>query len=385
MKQFFLYLKQMPLKKKIKYCTMLGSFLVILGLVCIGNSIKNSLPDVNAYKTWDDKGGYTQISAYLPVGQMQDKTMYDGMMFQMNESLEKESIKPENKDSRILLGAYSGYGNVTMKTRDASATVNAIGIGGDFFYFHPIELIDGSYLNDDYLMKDYVVLDRETAWKLFGAVNVTGMQVMIGDTPFIVAGVYDKTDAWLSKEAGLSESTVFLFYDSLSKYGSVSGIQWLDFIIPNPVKGYGKKVFKENSTINLDNAVVIEQSRRFDILPLYKMMPDYLERVMSKSGIIYPYWENMARGYENILVAFLLVETVCLLCGVLLLLNIVKPVKSIKKGINWIVTKIKGRNHYENKSFKKKFGASVSCMHDFFSNRLRKKGQGKRKTEDVGE
>ena len=64
---------------------------------------------------------------------------------------------------------------------------------------------------------------------------------------------------------------------------------------------------------------------------------------MSKSGIVYPYWENIARGYENVLVAFLLVETVCLLCGVVLLIQSVRPVKNIKRGFNWIVAKMKGR------------------------------------------
>lgn len=343
MKRFLGYVKQLPIRKKIKYCTMLVSFLIVLIFVGIGNYFKNLLPDVNAYKKWDSKEEYTQMAVYLPIGQMPERMLYDGMLYQIQEKLTEESIEPENKKSRMLVGAFSGYGSITMKTELATATVDTIGVGGDFFYFHPLDMIDGSYLNDEYLMKDYVILDRATAWKLFGATNVTGMTVMIGEVPFIVAGVYEPTDILLSEEAGLDESIVFMFYESLETHGSSSGIQWLDFILPNPVKGFGERILKENSMIALEDAVVIENSTRFDAIPLYKMIPDYLERIMSKSGIVYPYWENIARGYENILVAFLLVETVCLVCGITLLIHTIRPVKNIKRGLNWLVAKVKGR------------------------------------------
>lgn len=343
MKRFLGYIGNIPLRKKIKYCVMLACFFIVVILACIGNYFRNLLPDTAADKRWDLEGGYTQIGVYLPLGAMQDKTLYDGMIYQMQEALENESIQPQNDKSRMIVGAYSGYGSVTMKTEIDTATVDAIGIGGDFFYFHELDMIDGSYLTEDYLMQDYVILDRETAWKLFGATNVTGMSVMIGDIPFIVAGVYEPTDVYLSKEAGLDESVIFMFYSSLEQYGTSSGIQWLDFILPNPVDDFGEKILTENSPVALDDAVVMEHSTRYDIIPLYKLVPGYLERIMSKSGIVYPYWENMARGYENILVAFLLVETVCLVCGVVLLLHTIRPVKNIKRGTNWLVAKIKGR------------------------------------------
>ncbi|MBQ8040141.1 MAG: ABC transporter permease [Lachnospiraceae bacterium] len=343
MKQFWGYVKKIPVRKKIKYCTILVCVILLLVFGSIGSYFKNLSPDINAYKRWDAEEGYTQMAVYLPLGTMSDKMSYDGMVYQMQEALENESIEPENPKSRMLIGAYSGYGSITMQTELGNVTVDTIGVGGDFFYFHPVDLLDGSYLSKDSLMQDYVLLDKETAWKLFGATNVTGMTVMIDNTPFLVAGVYEPTDICLSKEAGLDESIVFMFYESLKSYGTVSGVQWLDFILPNPVKGFGEKILMENGVVTLEDAVVIENSKRFDAIPLYKMISDYLERIMSKSGIVYPYWENMARGYENILVACLLVETVCLVCSVGLFIHTIRPVKNIKRGINWIITKIRGR------------------------------------------
>jgi len=343
MSRFLRYVKEIPLLKKIKYSTMLISFLIFFLFLGLSGWFKNMLPDLNAYKRWDLDEEYSQMSVYLPVGSMSDTSMYDGMMYTMQENLKNEGVEAKNQKSRIMLGAYSGYGQVSLQTDMATVNVNTVGVGGDFFYFHPIELVDGTYLAKDYLMHDYVILDRETAWKLFGATNVTGMTVMIGDIPFLVAGVYEPTDVILAKEAGLQDSLIFMFYESLEEYGTVSGIQWLDFIIPNQVKGFAEKILTENGLVSLEQAVIIDNSTRFEALSLYKLIPDYLERVMSKTGIVYPYWENVARGYENILVAFLMVETVCLIYGIVLLLTVIKPVKNIKKGITLCVSKIKGR------------------------------------------
>ena len=343
MKKFLGYIKNIPLKHKIKYGVIIGCAIVFLVLSCIGNYYKNVLQDINVAKKWDADGGYTQLSVYLPVGAMQDIALFDGMLYQMENALINESIEPENSKSRMIVGAYSGYGSVSMQTKDGSATVDAIGVGGDFFYFHPLNMLDGEFFSDEYLMKDYIVLDKGTAWKLFGALNVTGMTVEIGGVPFIVAGVYEPMDIPLAKEAGLDENMVFMFYSSLEQYGTVSGVQWLDFILPNPVSGFGERILTENSTVDLQRAVVMEQNTRFNMIPLYKLVPGYLERIMSKTGIVYPYWENMARGYENILVAFLLVETVCLVCGLTLIIIPVRPVKNIKRGIGWLVARIRGR------------------------------------------
>lgn len=343
MKRFFDLIKAIPLRKKIKYGVMLLCIFVIVILTLVGNHFKNLTQDSTAAKRWDTKGGYTQISAYLPVGLMEDASLYDGMIYQMEEALKKESVETENEDGKMVVGAYSGYGSVTLKNAGNTVNAQAIGVGGDFFYFHPLQMIDGSYLSEDYLMRDYVILDKETAWDLFGATNVTGMTVTINNIPFLVAGVYEPSDVYLAKEAGTQEQVVFMFYSSLQQYGSVASVQWLDFLIPNPVKEFGMKILKENSLVSLDNAVVIEQSTRYQIIPLFQLIPDYAKRCMSQSGIVYPYWENMARGYENILVAFLLVETVCLVCVVVLFVITIKPVKNIKRGLNWLVEKIRGR------------------------------------------
>ena len=46
-------------------------------------------------------------------------------------------------------------------------------------------------------MEDRVLLDRATAWLLFGGMDLTGMSFSLNGTPVVVAGVYShETDAF---------------------------------------------------------------------------------------------------------------------------------------------------------------------------------------------
>lgn len=62
-------------------------------------------------------------------------------------------------------------------------------MGGEWFSFHPLTLRSGSYINEDSLMHDQVLLDEKLAWQIFGSYELAGMTVTIGDKPFVVAGV----------------------------------------------------------------------------------------------------------------------------------------------------------------------------------------------------
>ena len=67
-----------------------------------------------------------------------------------------------------------------------------MGVGGDFFSFHRMFLRSGNYIAESDLMHDRVVLDKELAWKLFGAIEVDGMELEINGKRFIVAGVVER-------------------------------------------------------------------------------------------------------------------------------------------------------------------------------------------------
>ena len=51
---------------------------------------------------------------------------------------------------------------------------------------------------------------------------------------------------------------------------------------------------------------VLENSNRFSLLNELKVLAAYGTRSMNGKAIIYPYWENIARGYEDIIALLLL-------------------------------------------------------------------------------
>ena len=62
----------------------------------------------------------------------------------------------------------SGTARFSVTGDHGAAEVKAIGVGGNFFHFHPLRLRSGSYIAEDDFMLDRVVLDETLAWQLFG-------------------------------------------------------------------------------------------------------------------------------------------------------------------------------------------------------------------------
>ena len=79
-----------------------------------------------------------------------------------------------------------------LSTKRATISAKAIGVGGDFFQFHPMDLEYGNYFSDSDVNKDLVVIDEEIAWQLFGGINVTGKIIDVGGHPHLIVGVIAK-------------------------------------------------------------------------------------------------------------------------------------------------------------------------------------------------
>ena len=71
--------------------------------------------------------------------------------------------------------------------------------------------------------------------------------------------------------------------------------------MPNPVSGYAKQYVMENIGVTEKEIEIVENTTRFSALSRLKVIGAFGTRSMSSKPIIYPYWENIARGYEDIL------------------------------------------------------------------------------------
>ena len=269
---------------------------IILGIV-IRMMGDNLLPQQMADR-WSKEGDVAQVSCFFSVDDIET------FEHNLDNALVEASIYSTslNEEARLWADAYSATGKITISTDSGnSITSDAFGIGGDFFLFHPLELLGGSYFSGHDVNQDYVVLDRNAAWKLFGSNDVAGMLVDIGGVPHIVAGVVEAESGKLAQAGGLTDTIVFVSYDSLNKYGTNHGINHYEIVMPSPVSSYAYSYVKDNIGVPEEELEIVENSERFSFINRLKLIKDFASRAMNGKAIIYPYWENIARGYENIL------------------------------------------------------------------------------------
>ena len=407
---------------------------VILGAVT--GKVTRGLIDQSAAERWAPGQNYAQVSAFLAEGSgaSEDtaKAVYTGLMLDLQTDAIALSESQVENGASLIEECYCGMGSADLSVSGESVTVNAIGVGGDFFNFHPLELIDGYYFSDDDLMHDRVLLDDQTAWRLFGSPNVVGMAVNIGGTPHYIAGVFRQPTERFYKESGMGSYLVFMSYDSLCKYtdsstaepenggttedssdmegmdallppsvprtaaympvqgeketfgknvsaeeetgefddsgsdgdsggneplsenveetekdskeeelnddpvgedlgshggtgqgaaGKNSGtgdekeaeeinrsrLNCYEVVMPNPVQGYALRKVRsrlEQVPFPMEKATIVDNSSRYDVLRLVTLMAQPGVRSMQTAPIRYPYWENVALAWEDVLIPF---------------------------------------------------------------------------------
>lgn len=264
---------------------------------------------------WSNVSRSAQISCFFAESAQITEESLMQFEYNLNKGLEEASIvsESENENARLWADAYSAKGTVTIESDKSKVDVTAIGIGGDFFQFHPVTLKSGSYFSGNDLMQDHVIIDEQAAWQLFGSNDVAGQIVYISGIPHVVAGVTKREEGRMAEAAGLSSSIAYVSYQTLSQYGTSYGINCYEVVMPNPVKGYAKQFVGEHIGVTENDVEVIENTTRFQFLNLFKQFTQFGTRSMSSKAIIYPYWENMARGYEDIAVLLLTFELLFIL------------------------------------------------------------------------
>lgn len=294
-----------------------GIFLLIsLILSFVINSMSGSLSSQQAAKRWSEAGGFAQISCFFSVNSYMTEDRIIEFGHSIDGALAEASIvqNSENPSARLWVDAYSASGTLTISTEKARiSSAAAIGVGGDFFLFHPMDLLYGSYFSGDSLMQDYCIIDEDAAWQLYGSNNVAGMTVEIGGIPHVIAGVISREEGHLAEAAGLDSTLVYVSYQTLEEHGRSNGINHYEVLMPNPITGFAFDYVSENLGSDEQNVEVIENTSRFEFLSRLKSIKEFGIRAMNGKAIIYPYWENIARGYEEILATLTFLQILFLL------------------------------------------------------------------------
>lgn len=298
------------------------SFLLFLILAIIANHLGQTQLSQNAAYRWSKEGGVSQISCFFSVNAGVDQDSISQFEHSIDAALVGASItlESENPSARLWADAYSADGQLSISSEKTTVQADAIGIGGDFFLFHPLKLLSGAYFSGNNLMQDYCVIDQDAAWQLFGSNNVAGMTVYIGGVPHIVTGVVERDSDRLHKAAGLDDTLVYVSMQTLETLGRSNGINHYEILMPNPVTGFAYQFVKENLGYSEKETEVVENTSRYSLLSRLKLIPQFGCRSMNGKAIIYPYWENVARGYEDILAVITLFEGIFFLYAVAVLL-----------------------------------------------------------------
>lgn len=295
------------------------SFILAFSLHMLGKHLKQQLPHEQVANTWDKEGNTAHISVFFSedekyaLKQEEDATQYllDSWYYDLLTNITQASVDTsgvKNQNARSLVYGYHADGKVTLVNNNSKVEVNAYGVGGDFFQFHPIQLLYGSYFSQSDLMQDRIIIDTETAWQLFGSNDVVGMFVTIQNVPHMVVGVYERERGSLIDAAGNKESRVYVSHNSLYEYGTYHGLESVEYLLPNPVTGFARNLV--NAECEKRDVLLVEHQNRFAFMSLLQVIKELPTRSMSISGITFPYWENMARSYEDILARLLIAECV---------------------------------------------------------------------------
>lgn len=278
------------------------------------------------------QSGYAQVSAYLPItGQATEDNV-----LRFRRTLEEkyaEIAMEATGGGRLYADAYCGEGSVNVTGAKGSYSVSAFGVGGDFFLFHPLFLRSGGYISEYDLMHDRVVLVEELAWQLFGGIDLAGMSVIIGDKPYLIAGVVARETDFASAAAYPQDAGMFMAYDALSELTGC-GISWYEAVGADPISGFVLDCLETS----FPTAECVENSSRFSIEVSWKTLRTYAERGMAPGSVSYPYWESAARLIQSHLAILLLFIIICAVppAVTLIVICVIFLRRSLRKGMAYI-------------------------------------------------
>lgn len=313
---------------------VLGSVGCFLGL----RGVEKTLSSLTAAGRFQGEGEvrFAQLACYLPVDG--GKTEEDIFAFrrQLESKMVEQSLEAQ-EGGRLYIDAYCGSASVSIRSDNAGDTaVKAVGVGGDFFYFHPLHLRSGAYIKSDDLMDDLVVLDEEMAWKLFGGTELAGMTVYINGEPFIVSGVITRETDFATEKAYTGDGGLYMSFSAMRRLVESASITGYEIVMPDPISGYAKGILTDNFPVG--NGDVVENSGRYDLLHLWEIIRSFGQRSMRSNGVIYPYWENAARLTEDYAAALLALAVLLALYPVLTAL--VLMIRDIRRAYRFAKVKI---------------------------------------------
>ena len=276
----------------------------------------------------DNEMDFSQFSCFIPETNGFD---VNGINTFRNDVMKKLSEASIDITHKPFVDCWSTEGRALVVSGKAHCTAAVTAIGGSFFDFHPLKLLSGSYISEDDMLKDSVVLDEDLAWFLFGGTDLSGLSIKVNGLTLMVTGVVQREQDYASKEAYSGSMGLFMnmaTYEDMLKYGTPideyaasienvvgqddskdseetskpslneanAAVTCYEICLPNPVKNFAYNVMQEKFPIK--GGVITENSHRFTFGKTFSRIWKGAKRTM-QDGVPRPYWENAAIYAES--------------------------------------------------------------------------------------
>ena len=273
--------RELHISRKQEYLLALNVFLIAVFLIMGGRaqSAREALYSQQAAARWEDKAGsYAQVSAFISPNLKMQQEGIAGIRSSVMETLSADSLNENSEGGRVWLDAFSGECQAQVRRENNVLSVTAVGVGGDFFQFHPLPLLSGCYISDEDLNQDRIVVDENFAWAMFGSNDIVGMQIWMDNVIYTIAGVVAVDDDSLYQIAYGESNRIYVPYTMLQKQQEQLQITCYEAIMPNPISNYGyrtlRKAFgieeeteeavkKPDNPLNFGDVEVVDNSVRF--------------------------------------------------------------------------------------------------------------------------
>ena len=306
----------MKLRTKLRYAVTASvnaaALIGALILTAVGSSMAKSQSFNYAAERWSngESESYSQISCFFADDSDFTTDSVMSVRVQLINALQNVAVSQE--EGKLLCpDAYSApIGQASVRCdisgySEAELTV----VGGEFFMFRNFRLLDGAFFNDNDIMQDGVVIDRELAWSLYGSENISGMNIYINGVKLYISGVIDSpaTDAELKCCGELPKA--YISYETAGRLSSepvaegetakFRRINCYECIMPDPVENYAytsvKDIFSEAYKGKVS---IVNNSDRFNPSDRAKAAKSLQYCTVRDDGICLPYWENASRIVE---------------------------------------------------------------------------------------
>jgi len=283
----------------------------------ISRTLIGNLSTQHAAERWAGASDnrFAQITAFFPEFAQISSPNINQAVGAIRQSLIADGFAPDFGDFRFGYSAESTLRITNERHSTPGILVRAIGVGGNFFDFHNVQLISGAYFVLDEINRDVILIEEELAWTLFGATDVAGMEIAINGMPHIIVGVFRPgEDFATSRAADGGLYRVFLPSDRLFELTFPQPVTSFQVILPEPIRGRAEQLFAESlNELGGDDIKLLNNSERFCLPARWAVLRDFGVRSMQTDGFRFPYWENAARMTEDYVALLWLVSLLLLI------------------------------------------------------------------------